>query len=250
MAIGDALLTGVQDLKGKWDQWMSDPANRAALLQTGVALMQPMSIGQNALGQVGQAIGQGAEAKGRYEDTQRSEDQIAYERQQQEQNRQFQETQANRNYGLEARKTSAIESNAASLAQTRKLNPGGLGALFARDQDQLSTKLWQAAAAEAKNHNDSLDSLDPNFVPKTPQDFLADPAWMARTTQLLNGMPGMPGNSSYGAPPATAPSANATPGAPAVQPPKVPTPGAAVIRRNPTTGQMVQLKGNQWVPYP
>lgn len=55
-----------QDLQGQWNQWLT-PANRAALLQFGLQMMQPIASGQNFLGHLGQSIGEGAAAAGRTE---------------------------------------------------------------------------------------------------------------------------------------------------------------------------------------
>lgn len=45
------------DLAGQWRNWIANENNRAALMQFGVGLMQPMGFGQNVAGHVGQAIG-------------------------------------------------------------------------------------------------------------------------------------------------------------------------------------------------
>lgn len=47
--------------------------NRAALLQFGLQLMQPVPFGQNALGAAASALGSGFEAKGRFEQTEQKE---------------------------------------------------------------------------------------------------------------------------------------------------------------------------------
>jgi len=52
-------------LADQWRSWMADPHNRAAMIQFGVALSQPISAGQNALGQIGSAVGQAGEASDR-----------------------------------------------------------------------------------------------------------------------------------------------------------------------------------------
>jgi hypothetical protein len=48
-----------------WRNWMADPHNRAALMQFGVTLSQPISAGQNWMGQVGSAFGSAGEASDR-----------------------------------------------------------------------------------------------------------------------------------------------------------------------------------------
>lgn len=56
---------GQADLAGQWRSWMGDPANRAALIQMGISLMQPVALGQSGLGHVGQAVGSAGEAQDR-----------------------------------------------------------------------------------------------------------------------------------------------------------------------------------------
>lgn len=92
------------DLAGQWRNWINEPGNRAALLQTGLALMQPQGIGQTGPGQVAGAIGQGAEAGQRYAETERKI-----------------ETEDTKNELARARGQSALENAAArsSIAETR-----------------------------------------------------------------------------------------------------------------------------------
>lgn len=52
-------------LMGKWADWMSNDANRAALMQFGLSMMQPVGLGQTPLGHTGQAIGHAGEATSR-----------------------------------------------------------------------------------------------------------------------------------------------------------------------------------------
>lgn len=51
----------------QWDDWLSRPGNRTALLQMGLNLMQPTAMGQTTGGQIAQAIGSGGEAVARQE---------------------------------------------------------------------------------------------------------------------------------------------------------------------------------------
>src|SRR5215467_10034811 len=64
-------------LADQWRSWMSDPHNRAAMIQFGVALSQPIAAGQNALGQVGQAFGQAGEAADRVTQEQLKEEEAS-----------------------------------------------------------------------------------------------------------------------------------------------------------------------------
>lgn len=56
------------DLAGRWRNWLADPVNRASLLQTGIALLQPMTGGQSPIGHIASSIGQGAALQGRYQE--------------------------------------------------------------------------------------------------------------------------------------------------------------------------------------
>lgn len=55
----------VGGLAQRWQSWIDRPQNRAALIQFGVALSQPISAGQNWGGQIGSAIGSAGEASDR-----------------------------------------------------------------------------------------------------------------------------------------------------------------------------------------
>lgn len=48
-----------------WTDWLAKPENKAAMIQAGVSLLQPPSAGQSGVGQIGQAIGEGAAARDR-----------------------------------------------------------------------------------------------------------------------------------------------------------------------------------------
>ncbi|MGH7472620.1 MAG: hypothetical protein ACREJW_01650, partial [Candidatus Methylomirabilales bacterium] len=55
----------------QFQQQFASPEARAALLQFGIAAMQPVGFGQNLAGHLGQAIGAGAEASGRVTEQER-----------------------------------------------------------------------------------------------------------------------------------------------------------------------------------
>lgn len=50
------------DIAGQWRNWFADSNNRAALMQFGVSMMQPVGLGQSPAGHIGQALGQTGEA--------------------------------------------------------------------------------------------------------------------------------------------------------------------------------------------
>lgn len=52
-------------LAEQWKGWINAPENRAALMQFGLAMMQPVGLGQTPVGAFGQAAGAGMEARDR-----------------------------------------------------------------------------------------------------------------------------------------------------------------------------------------
>lgn len=60
------------DLAGQWRQWIDDPGNKAALMQFGIALSQPVGLGQNTMGHIGGALGQAGAASDRISEEERA----------------------------------------------------------------------------------------------------------------------------------------------------------------------------------
>lgn len=60
----------------QWRGWIGDPHNRAAMIQFGLALSQPISAGQNVGGHFGQALGQAGEASDRVTAAQQKEQEL------------------------------------------------------------------------------------------------------------------------------------------------------------------------------
>lgn len=63
------------DVQSEWQNWLGNDANRAAMMQFGIALTQPMGWGQNTIGHIGAALGSAGEAAGRQQTAQRAQDQ-------------------------------------------------------------------------------------------------------------------------------------------------------------------------------
>lgn len=63
------------DLATRWRGFLADPESRASLMQFGLQLSQPVALGQNTLGHIGQAVGAGGEAATRV----RAEDRLEAE---------------------------------------------------------------------------------------------------------------------------------------------------------------------------
>lgn len=59
-----------------WQRVMADPRTAAAMLNAGIALMQPPSFGDTGASQIGRAIGSGAEAVGRQEEMDRKQQEV------------------------------------------------------------------------------------------------------------------------------------------------------------------------------
>lgn len=65
------------DIAGQWKNWMANEGNRAALMQFGIAMMQPVGLGQSPAGHVGQAIGSVGELGTRREEAERKERELS-----------------------------------------------------------------------------------------------------------------------------------------------------------------------------
>lgn len=50
------------DVAGAWRNWLTNPENRASLMQFGASMLQPIGVGQSQAGHFGQALGQAGEA--------------------------------------------------------------------------------------------------------------------------------------------------------------------------------------------
>lgn len=61
--VGGALLPDVAP--GGWKAWVSRPENRAALVQAGIQMLQPLGIGETPLSRAGTSIGAGMQARDR-----------------------------------------------------------------------------------------------------------------------------------------------------------------------------------------
>lgn len=53
------------NLRSQWDAFLGDPRAQATMLQIGLNLMQPVGLGQTALGHLGQSVGSGGEVLSR-----------------------------------------------------------------------------------------------------------------------------------------------------------------------------------------
>lgn len=83
------------DYAGQWRGWLSDPGNRAALMQFGISLMQPIAPGQTPIGHFGSALGSAGEAISRREKQDLAEAEVGSKAQLRESAAQLAETRAN-----------------------------------------------------------------------------------------------------------------------------------------------------------
>lgn len=67
----------MNELATEWRKWLDSPQNRAALMQFGISLMQPIGVGQSTLGHFGQALGSAVEARDRMAEQELREQDIA-----------------------------------------------------------------------------------------------------------------------------------------------------------------------------
>lgn len=214
--LGASLLPDVSQ-PGGWRAWVSRPENRAALVQAGIQLLQPLGVGQTVGGQVGQAIGSGLSAR----------DRVVTGQQEQEQ-QSLQNSIAQQE--ADARTTAA---NASATAAAKSGGAGGLTAYQMLMQDnrtkQQFLKYAQKRASDAEFSATPLDLTDPDTVNRLAEEYQA----------VIAAAPG-------GAPTPTL--AESVPG-PTAGPPAA---AGATIPEGATAtgpgGQKIIMRGGNWVP--
>lgn len=63
---GPQAMAPARNIADEWNSFMGRPEAKAMMLQMGLALMQPVGLGQSGIGHFANAMGQGAAAAGRY----------------------------------------------------------------------------------------------------------------------------------------------------------------------------------------
>jgi len=113
--------TDTGGLLNQWRSFLDDPAGRAALVQTGLQMLQPRAIGQSTLGHIASSIGGGGEAAERVRKTEASEAEAA-------------SVQSARDRGVGAREdlanaaqTRAEAATIAAQAAQQRAQQGGVG---------------------------------------------------------------------------------------------------------------------------
>lgn len=151
------------DLGNKWSEWVGKPNNRAALMQFGIAMLQPMGMGQNVLGHAASAVGSGGEASQRVT--------------QQEQQALKSDTEAE----LRTARASQAESNATNAEARSRLSgenlelrragleqKGMLGTLQAQTRNRMAHEQY-VRDTEKANQNDAL--MNPKATPRPVLNF-------------------------------------------------------------------------------
>lgn len=65
LGAGSSVGSSPPTMIGNWSQWIEQPGNRQMLIQAGLALLQPIGVGQSLGGHLASAVGSGFEAKDR-----------------------------------------------------------------------------------------------------------------------------------------------------------------------------------------
>lgn len=161
-----------------WDAWTSKPENNAALLQFGVAMMQPRGQGQTSLGQFGNAIAEGAGASDRNIAAQRAE----------EDRGQLQEDRTVKNDLIRAQ-TGAATSNASAYSRIADAQGGNSGksALSNSFRVQQAFRTWLAKPEDTTGMTqDPLLGVIKKQFPgvQTKSDLVGNPAAQKRAFEL------------------------------------------------------------------
>lgn len=160
-------------LRSAWDAWTSRPENNAALLQFGIAMLQPRAPGQSGIGQFANAVGQGAEASDRNIAAQRAEADSAARR------------------DIASREAGARETTAGAYAQSVKDQAAGRGkggsSLTLAMRQQMEFNKWLRAPADPIAVDPVVAALQKEFPDiKSKGDLLANPAARRRALQLFS----------------------------------------------------------------
>lgn len=204
----DASKTPIHDA---WQEWSSSPANNAALLQFGIAMLQPRSPGQSGIGATANAIAEGGGAAGRVIASQNAEDLAA-------------STEEDRKATTAAKTSNAASTAANAAAYGRSVdnsiaNPKG-GGLTASMRIQGDYRKWLAKPEDALGFTSDpiVGAISKQFPEiKTKADLLANPAANAAAFRLFQQSvadPSAPGDT---------PDPTAAPIAPAAITPPTPT---------------------------
>lgn len=175
-AATDASKTPIHDA---WQAWSSSPANNAALLQFGIAMLQPRSPGQTGIGAAANAVAEGGGAAGRVITAQNAEDLAA-------------STEEDRKATTAAKTSNASSTAANAAAYGRSVdnaiaNPKS-GGLSSSMRIQGDYRKWLAKPEDALGLTSDpiVGAITKQFPEiKTKADLLANPAANAAAFRLF-----------------------------------------------------------------
>jgi hypothetical protein len=150
-----------EDLTGGWNKWINKPNNRAALMQFGIAMLQPMGFGETGLGHLASSVGSAGEAH----------QNVTKEAQQAEKSSTEAELRESRARAAET------TSNAAEL---RALQTGENQRLRAENQGTTTLARQLQAQAQARRAYDEYvhKTNQDNLIADKPASILDYPTWL------------------------------------------------------------------------
>lgn len=194
----------MSDLYSGWNDWINKPNNRAALMQFGIAMLQPVGFGESGVSHFVNAVGAAGEAHRRVTTNEQADTKASTEAE-------LKESRAN----AATVTANAAEQRAYNAGETQRLRQE-------RDQTSATARALQAQAAARAKYDTYVGS-----VSKRNTDPLRDPKAPIEPTMPYNEWIRTPeGRESLlpatGAPPAdetgTSPPPGATTSAPSVDP--------------------------------
>lgn len=221
-----------EELRSQWSNFLEQPGARTAMLQAGIALMQPPSFGDTPLSQFGRAIGSAGEAVtrdmelGRKERESESKIDLAESRSEAERARAGEAASRRETAATIAEGRLGIQRDRLEWDKERRTLQDLFNSRVKYQQYYLNPILKQNADAEKEyRQNIAAGLLPKNTPPPIPKPVMTYEEWMP-----TSGMGG------------TGPSTTAPPPASVVTPPP----------RRPTAtnsrGEKVEWDGTNWVP--
>lgn len=221
------------DLSGQWRNWMANEGNRAALLQLGVSLMQPMDFGQTPVGHIGQAIGSVGELGSRREAQQLKEREVSSKEE------------------LRASQAGLAEARAGTAGVGAARQADRLAFLMQQHQDrmQLAGQGQRLKALQDYGRQQAAHNREQILLPAAQRSAFPDiGTWAARNgiSDVLGETTGQTGPETP-IPPAAGASAStaSASGGQALPPLASRVPGQTRINRN---GQSYRWETQGWVP--
>lgn len=170
----DASKTPIHDA---WNAWTSSPANNAALLQFGIAMLQPRAPGQSGIGAAANAVAEGGGAAGRVVANQNAEDLAA-------------STEEDRKATTAAKTSNAASTakNADAYARQVELAGNKTGGASGALKIQTDFRKWLAKPEDTTglSADPIVGAISKQFPEiKTKADLLANPAANAAAFRLF-----------------------------------------------------------------